>query len=115
MRYRIEANLRLLARAFVFLRRRGVLLADRAASLLVARARARSPGNATEVVIGLFGALVLFCVLSGRWWVLLYVLGILTIFGFVLLYAVYLEYNAQSELDRRARAQRTAQRFSKRI
>ncbi len=74
-----------------------------------------SAGNATEPVIGLFGVLVLFCVLSGRWFVLFWVLGVLLIFGFVLLYAVYLEYNAQSELDRRARAQRTAARFNKRI
>ena len=66
-------------------------------------------------MIGLFGVLVLFCVLSGRWFVLFWVLGVLLIFGFVLLYAVYLEYNAQSELDRRARVQRTAARFNKRI
>ena len=47
------------------------------------------------------GALLLVCTLSGKWWLLGYALAGLAIFSVVLLYALYLENDAQAELERR--------------
>ena len=55
-------------------------------------------GNAREPLLYIFGAVVLFCTLSGKWWIMAYLFGGLLLFGVVLLYTVYLEYNAQEYL-----------------
>ena len=55
-------------------------------------------GNAKEPLLCLFGAMVLFCTLSGKWWIMAYAFGGIVLFCVVLLYTVYLEYNAQEYL-----------------
>lgn len=73
-------------------------------------------GNATEPLLWMAYALLGFCVLSGKWWLLLYVLAFLLLFAVVLLYALYLEYNVQEELERRRQEEaRSQQRFGRRI
>ena len=59
-------------------------------------------GNATEPLLCMLAALVIFCVLSGKWWLMGYLAAALVIFAVVLLYALFLEHNAQTELERRA-------------
>ena len=57
-----------------------------------------------------------FCVLSGKWHLLLYAAGAVAMFLVVLLYGLYLEYNVQEELERRRKAEAlNLARFSKRI
>ena len=64
----------------------------------------------------MFFALVAFCVLSGRWYLVLYAVAGVALFAVVLLYALYLEYNAQQELERRRlEEERIRSRFGKRI
>ena len=72
-------------------------------------------GNATEPLLYVTYALLAFCLLSGKWWLMAYVLATLVLFGVVLMYAVYLEYNAQAELERRYKEQaRFKQRWGQR-
>ena len=73
-------------------------------------------GNATEPLLYIFGLIVTFCVLSGRWHIMLYVFAGVALYVVTLLYGLYLEYNAQQELERRAKEQaRTRQRLGARI
>ena len=46
-----------------------------------------------------------FCVLSGKWHFLIYMAAGVALFLVVLLYALYLEYNAQEELERQRKEQ----------
>ena len=82
----------------------------------LSRCRVWTSGNATEPLLYMAGALLTFCALSGKWWLLLYALAGVAVFAVVLLFALYLEYNAQSELERRAKEQaRSRKRFGTRI
>ena len=72
-------------------------------------------GNATEPLLYVVYALLAFCVLSGKWWLMLYVITALVLFGITLMYGLYLEYNAQAELERRYKEQmRFKQRWGQR-
>ena len=73
-------------------------------------------GNATEPLLYLFGLLLVACLLTGKWYWLIYVGAMLAIFAVALLYGVYLEWNVQAELERRQKEQaRYKQRFGTRI
>ena len=56
-------------------------------------------GNATEPLLYIFGMILTFVLLSGKWWIMLYLLFGIILFFVVLLYALYLEYNAQEYLE----------------
>ena len=60
-------------------------------------------GNATEPLLVLFGLLLLVCTLTGAWWPLGYVLCASALLALATLYAVYLEYNTRTALERRER------------
>ena len=73
-------------------------------------------GNATQPLLYFLYILLGICVLTGRWYFLLYALAGVLLFVVVLMYAVYLEYNAQRELERRRREEAAAYaRFGRRI
>jgi dolichyl-phosphate-mannose--protein O-mannosyl transferase len=61
---------------------------------------ANALGNATEPLLYMFAALLLGCLLSGKWWLMAYLFGAVLLFCVALLYAIYLEYNAQDYLER---------------
>ena len=61
-------------------------------------------GAATEPLVYFAALIVTICVLTGKWWILGYLLAILVIYSVALMYALYLEYNAQKELERRQKA-----------
>ena len=63
-------------------------------------------GNAVEPFSYIFLVLLGVCVLSGHWWLMGYALCGAAFFGVVLLYALYLEYNTQNEMERRAKQSR---------
>jgi hypothetical protein len=63
-------------------------------------------GNATEPLLYLLTLLLLVCWLSGKWWLLWYALAAAGIGVLLILYACYLEFNAQRALEQRALAQR---------
>ena len=59
-------------------------------------------GNATEPLLLLFAVLLLVCILSGKWWIMAYAIGLIVLYVVVLMYAVYLEYNAKEYLEQQA-------------
>ena len=56
-------------------------------------------GNATEALFYIFLIIVGFCVLSGQWWIMLYVMAAVALFCVALAYAMYLEWNVQEYLE----------------
>ena len=64
----------------------------------------------------MLGILLTVCTLTGNWHYLLYAIAFVAIFVVVLLYGLYLEYNAQEELERRRKEEeRQQQRWKQRI
>ena len=59
-------------------------------------------GNATVPLIYFGAAVLLFCILSGKWILLAYLAVFLLMYLAVLLYTVYLEYNVQDYLEKEA-------------
>lgn len=59
-------------------------------------------GNATEPLLLIFSFIVLICILSGKWWIMGYAIGLILLYIVVLMYAVYLEYNAKEYLEQQA-------------
>jgi hypothetical protein len=72
-------------------------------------------GNATEPLLYIAAAVLLACVLSGKWIILAYAIGGAVTYAIVLLYALYLENNAQTELERQRQRQARMQRWGTRI
>ena len=60
-------------------------------------------GNFTEPLLIMTSVLLTACVLSGEWWLLGYALLGVIVYIIVLLYALYLEYRSQTEVERRHR------------
>ena len=63
-------------------------------------------GNATDSVLLLCGMLLVFCLLSGKWWVALYTGFFVLLATLVTLMGAHQDYNAQLILEERARAAR---------
>ena len=61
-------------------------------------------GNATEPLLMIFGVILLACILSGKWWMMAYALIGVVLYLVLVAYALYLEHDAQTELERRHRA-----------
>ena len=61
-------------------------------------------GYATEPLLLLFGILLLACILSGKWWMMAYALIGVLLYALLLAYALYLEHDVQTELERKHRA-----------
>lgn len=59
-------------------------------------------GNATEPLLLIFSLITLVCILSGKWWIMGYTLGLVALYVAVLMYSVYLEYNAKEYLEQQA-------------
>ena len=65
---------------------------------------AHVPGPATGGLVTVVGAILLFCLLSGKWWIAGYMLFFVLAVAVATFYAFLLEYNSSVEMDRRREA-----------